>query len=240
MTNEQTTNDNNRPLHDVGLIIAAAGGSSRFGAGGNKLLRMIEGTPVLGCTLKRFLQIIPPENVVVLAPAAMQDMFRQTLMEAGIPPAVKIAAGGAQRQDSVAKGLQLLPSAVAIVAIQDAARPFTSLDLLRRCIASARRQGSGVAARQVTDTIKVAAADGRVISTPDRSSLRAAETPQVFQRALIEKAYRHLSARGLSVTDDAQAAEIAGIPVFLVEHSEVNSKITFPEDLPTAEQRRKE
>ncbi len=218
-------------FRDVGLIVAGGGSGTRFGGGSNKLLRELNGVPVVCWCLRTFLAGIPPASAVLLTPAGLEEDFRSVLRLHGIPEGIRIAPGGATRQDSVYAGLQLLPPQVRIVAIQDGARPFSTLQLLSDCVKSARLRGSGVAAFPVTDTIKVVDSDGKVISTPDRKTLWAAETPQVFQRDLIEKAYDALMRSGRQVTDDAQAMELSGLPVFLVEHAGHNRKITFPTDL---------
>jgi 2-C-methyl-D-erythritol 4-phosphate cytidylyltransferase len=218
-------------FHELGLIVAAAGASNRFGNGRNKLLETLDGKPVICHCLHNFLPLLNPANIIVLVPDGMQKTFRQIFDANAVPREVTIAAGGKIRQQSVYNGIRQLPDSVEIVAIQDGARPYSTAKILAACVKSARQHGSGIAARPVTDTIKIAAPDGKVISTPDRRQLWAAETPQVFQRRLIEHAYKKLIAEGHEVTDDAQAAELAGANVYLVTSTTRNSKITFAEDL---------
>ncbi|NOY81056.1 MAG: 2-C-methyl-D-erythritol 4-phosphate cytidylyltransferase [Kiritimatiellaeota bacterium] len=221
-----------RVIPDTGLVVAAAGCGRRFGDRRNKLLADLDGLPVFCHCLRNLLPILPPENVVLVVRAEFEPAFRREMTRFDLPPAVRIVLGGDTRPQSVARGLAALPEAVEIAAIQDAARPYTPLELLVRCIESARRRGSGVAARRVTDTIKVADPRGRVLDTPDRTMLWAAETPQVFRRELIETAYRRLATEAVGVTDDARAVELMGESVYLVEHCAPNPKITFPHDLP--------
>jgi 2-C-methyl-D-erythritol 4-phosphate cytidylyltransferase len=218
-------------MSDVGLVVAASGQSSRFGSGKNKLLRLLAGRPVFCHCLQNFLPGLNPANIVLCVSPDLREEFAEALQLAGLPPEIRLVLGGASRQESVFRGLQALPAGVKIVAVQDAARPYSSLELLRACVESARKRGSGIAAHKVTDTIKVAAADGLVNSTPDRATLWAAETPQVFQRELLERAYRQVFANGCDVTDDAQAVERLPSPVYLVEHLAGNAKITYPADL---------
>jgi 2-C-methyl-D-erythritol 4-phosphate cytidylyltransferase len=218
-------------MSDVGLVVAASGQSSRFGSGKNKLLRLLSGQPVFCHCLRNFLPGLNPANIVLCVSADLRDEFGEALLQAGLPPEIRLVIGGDSRQESVFRGLQALPASVKIVAVQDAARPYSSLGLLRACVESARERGSGVAAHKVTDTIKVAAPDGLVSSTPNRSTLWAAETPQVFQRELLDRAYRQVFASGRDVTDDAQAVELLPSPVYLVEHLAGNAKITYPADL---------
>jgi len=223
-------------MRDVGLVVAAAGTGSRFDGQRNKLLCLLDGTPLVCHSLRNLLPGLPPVAVVVMVPEGLDGAFREALQAAGFPGEIRIAVGGATRQESVCQGIRLLPESVSVVAIQDGARPYTGLELLEACVASARRHGSGVAASRVTDTIKVADGQGMVVSTPDRTTLWAAETPQVFQRDLIERAYAAVLAEGRHVTDDAQAVEINGGTVHLVEHKGKNPKVTFAADLPESEQ----
>jgi 2-C-methyl-D-erythritol 4-phosphate cytidylyltransferase len=223
--------ENPKIMPDVGLVIAASGQSRRFGAGKNKLLCLLDGLPVFCHCLRNFLPGLDPANIVLSVSAELEGEFHRALQAAGLPSEIRLVLGGASRQESVFRGLQALPASVEIVAVQDAARPHTTLELLRSCVESARERGSGVAAHKVTDTIKVADKKGLVRATPERATLWAAETPQVFRRELLERAYRRVFANGQEVTDDAQAVELLPAPVYLVPHQANNAKITYPADL---------
>jgi 2-C-methyl-D-erythritol 4-phosphate cytidylyltransferase len=216
----------------VALVIVAAGRGTRFRASENKLLAPLSGLPVVCHCLRRFAAVIRPEMMVLVVPRGQGPAFAAALRQARIGR-ITMVTGGAARQDSVALGLAAVPPTARYVAVQDAARPFTSATLLRQCIRSARQHGSGVAARRVTDTIKVASAAGRVQSTPDRGTLWAAETPQVFRRDVLAAAYARVKQEHEQVTDDAQAVERLGHTVVLVEHTEDNRKITYAADFET-------
>ena len=218
---------------ELGLVVAAGGAGRRFGTGRNKLLEPWRGRPVFIHCLLELLPLVPPGHAVLVVSAEAEPLFRDALDVAALSARVRLVTGGDERQDSVWNGVRALPSAVTVIAVQDAARPQTTAALLAACAESARRRGSGVAARRVTDTIKVAAADGRVVQTPDRATLWAAETPQVFRRDLLERALAAARAAGRRITDDAQAVEALGEPVFLVENAALNPKITFAHDLQT-------
>lgn len=214
---------------EAGLVVAAGGGSRRFGER-NKLLEPLGGQPVFLHCLRRLAAVVPPERTVLVVPPAERDAFAAALAAAGCT--VTLVGGGASRAESVLAGLRALPPAVRLAAVQDAARPFTSPELLERCLASAREHGSGVAARPVVDTIKTVDEREFVLATPDRSRLRATETPQVFPRAELEDAYRVCLERGLFPGDEAQALETLGRPVRLVLHEHPNPKLTYTADLP--------
>ena len=219
------------PASDLGLILACGGSGQRFGPDRNKLLLEWRGSALFCHPLRAFLTLAPPEHAVVVAPAPLLDAFREAMAAAGIPRGVRVIAGGRTRQESVANGLVALPCEVRIVAVQDGARPCATAALFLACAKSAREYGSGVAARPVTDTIKIADAAGNVQSTPDRATLWAAETPQTFRRERLEDGLHFVRLNNLSVTDDAQAVELAGHATRLVAAGPPNPKITFPEDI---------
>jgi 2-C-methyl-D-erythritol 4-phosphate cytidylyltransferase len=136
-------------------------------------------------------------------------------------------AGGATRSESVRAGLAVIPSDATIVCVHDAARPLASADLYRRTIAAVSKGAdAAVPALAVADTIKVVA-DGVVVSTPDRASLVAVQTPQAFRATALRAAH----ARGGDATDDAALVEALGGVVVIVDGEARNRKITVPDDL---------
>jgi 2-C-methyl-D-erythritol 4-phosphate cytidylyltransferase len=141
-------------------------------------------------------------------------------------------AGGAARSESVRNALAAAPDADVVV-IHDAARPFVTGELVRRCIDVVEAGADGaIAAAPVTDTIKQADAGGRVVSTIDRSSLWSIQTPQVFRAGILRKA---LEGDVAGATDDASLVEALGGDVRIVEAPLGNFKITWPEDLERAQ-----
>ncbi len=219
-------------FNQLGLIIAAGGSSSRFG-NSNKLFQMLNGLPLFCHCLNNFLTGGTPEACLLVVPEDCQNHFQGQLNQylPSLASQIQILTGGKTRTASVLAGLNALPESCRYVAVQDAARPLSSAALLQRCLLSAQHCGSGIAAHRMSDTIKQATSDGKVLQTLDRNSLWAAETPQVFQRELLLKAYQHCLDAQKNFTDDAQLLEEAGIPTQLVENSQANPKITFPEDL---------
>lgn len=222
------------PWHsDIGIVLAAGGSGRRFG--GNKLLEILEGLPVFAHSLRTFLSLVPPEHLVLVVAEEDRAAYEAALGRLPFSVAgIRLASGGANRQDSVLAGITALPATVEFAAVHDAARPWMSAELAELCFASAQAHGSGVAAHAVTDTIKVVDAENRVVSTPSRDTLRAVETPQVFRRAELLAAYRQVLAARQLVTDDAGAMELAGCRPHLVVHAGNNAKITYRHDLPQA------
>jgi len=150
-----------------------------------------------------------------------------------LPPTVTVLAGGQERQDSVFNGLSAMMADhpdTEYILIHDGARPYVTLQVIENTLALAVSTGAAVAAVPVKDTIKLLGEDG--ISTPDRSKLFAAQTPQGFEAKLIVKAYETAASQNFTGTDDAQLVERLGHKVALAQGSYTNIKITTPEDLP--------
>lgn len=217
------------PYADTGVVIVAGGGGTRFG--GNKLLVKIDGMPVFLHSLQTFARLVPAGHIVLVVSAEARHEFEHALTDAPFANGIHIVSGGRSRQESAFNGLKGLPEEVEFAAVHDAARPFVAPEIISACIDSARETGSGVAARRVTDTIKVVDEHNRVTATPARQTLCAAETPQIFRRQELLAAYEMIAGRGLSVTDEAAAMELAGHIVHLVVHDRNNRKITYPHDL---------
>ncbi|MDT8390259.1 MAG: 2-C-methyl-D-erythritol 4-phosphate cytidylyltransferase [Lentisphaeria bacterium] len=225
------TEKTDETFSDTGLVIVAGGGGSRFGGRKNKLLVTFEGAPVILHSLRRFAPLLPCQQTIVVVSKDLRKELIPLIEHEDFFRWIKLVEGGSERQDSVFAGLKALPSTCVIAAIHDAARPRMGIDLLTACVQSARLRGSGVAAIPVRDTTKLVDQSGDVIKTLDRDALRATETPQVFDRALITTAYQEIISRGITVTDDAQAVELTGGKVHLVLHAGDNRKITFQSDL---------
>ncbi|RJQ08367.1 MAG: 2-C-methyl-D-erythritol 4-phosphate cytidylyltransferase [Dehalococcoidia bacterium] len=143
---------------------------------------------------------------------------------------VRCVEGGARRQDSVAAAIAAAPDA-AWYLVHDGARPFVSAALARRVIEGAHRHGAAIPGIPVTDTVKHIDADGRILATVERSSLRAVQTPQAFAGPLLRRAHAEVSG---DVTDDAAMVEWLGVPVFVVPGDPANVKVTTPTDLTIA------
>jgi 2-C-methyl-D-erythritol 4-phosphate cytidylyltransferase len=128
-------------------------------------------------------------------------------------------------------GLQALNPACDIVAVHDGARPLISVFQITRCIEAARTQSAVACARPMTETLKRCDGDGRITDSIDRANAWIMETPQVFQRDLLVRAYEAVIRDSLLVTDEVSAVQHLGAPVFVVENAEPNPKITFPADI---------
>ena len=205
-----------------------------MGAGVDKLWLEVAGRPVIAHTWQRFNAAACVDEIILVVRDGMQPHFVELAEKYHFQKPFRLVVGGAERQDSVWNGLEALSPKTEIVAIQDAARPCTSEDLIAATIQAARETGAAVAAQPVTDTIKETA-DGKVISrTVDRSQLWSVQTPQTFKVELLAKAYDFIGKKKLGVTDEASAVEALGEAVHLVPAPLSNIKITTPEDLALA------
>ncbi|MDR3467008.1 MAG: bifunctional 2-C-methyl-D-erythritol 4-phosphate cytidylyltransferase/2-C-methyl-D-erythritol 2,4-cyclodiphosphate synthase [Xanthobacteraceae bacterium] len=226
----------NRPT--AAAIIVAAGRGLRAGAGGPKQYRMLAGETVIARAVSPFCR---HEGIGVVQPVRNPDdaeIFDHALRGLPYRPAVD---GGATRQASVRAGLEALAAMESppdIVLIHDAARPFVSDAVIARAIVAAARSGAAIPVVPVTDTIKQVTAAGDVGATPDRASLRSAQTPQSFRFDAILAAHRRAAREGRDdFTDDAALAEWAGLTVATFEGDAANMKLTTPEDFAREEAR---
>ena len=215
-------------------LVAAAGSSSRMG-GVNKLLEPLDGIPVLVRTLTSLQSSQRVDEIVVATREEDLVEISQLCRTYGISKCTKVIRGGDSRVHSVLlAALEASPEA-SLLAVQDGARPLATPELIDRVIAAAGRCGAAAPAVPGTDTVTVVRDGGAVAQTLVRESLRAVQTPQVFEADLLKAALQSAVDKGTAVTDDCSAVEQLGKVVFLVEGDEANIKITTPIDLTLAE-----
>lgn len=206
-----------------------------MGPGADKLFIEVSGYPLVAHTWWRFDACPLVDEIVLVTRAGMEAAFQSLGDSIHTKKPFRIVPGGAERQHSVWNGLNALSAEAEIVAIQDAARPCTTGAVIAAVIERAREVGAAVAAQRVSDTLKESD-DGKLIDrTVDRTNLWAVQTPQVFQTAIIRNALQNVQARGMKITDDTTACELAGQPVSLVECTDPNPKATSPDDIPYIE-----
>src|SRR5262245_39517293 len=239
---------------NVTAIIAAGGRGQRFGSAEPKQLLVVGGRTILERSVEAFLSHPAVSEVVVALPPELVDNpppYLRASDDVLQSKPLRLVAGGARRQDSVANGFRAASEQCDVVVIHDAARPFVSADLISRTIAAAAESGAALAAIQARDTVKQAlvlrqAQDEReptpltlslskgelfVAQTLARESIFLAQTPQAFRRGVLADALTLAD----DVTDEAALAERAGHRVQLVAGEASNIKITTAEDLPIAE-----
>lgn len=211
-------------------MIVAGGQGRRIGGPVRKQYLEIAGRPVLLRAVLPFLHHPRIQQTVVVLPPEDASAPPPWLAELG----VRIVPGGAERGDSVWKGLQAVGDDVDLVLVHDGARPFVTGDVIDRVLEGCAG-GGAIAAVPVTDTIKQVGDDHTITGTPDRSGLWQAQTPQGFPRGGLVRAYERARADGVAATDDAALYERYVGPVRVVMGSYRNLKVTRPEDLRVAE-----
>ncbi|NLC07573.1 MAG: 2-C-methyl-D-erythritol 4-phosphate cytidylyltransferase [Syntrophomonadaceae bacterium] len=217
-------------------IIPAAGQGRRMKAEINKQYLPLAGVPLVVHTLQVFQkEPLIDEICLVVAPEEVFWCREKIVKHYGFSKVKTVLAGGKERQDSVYRGLQALPEDCQWVAVHDGARPLLIDHILQRTIREAWKHDAAVAAVPVKDTIKVATANGLVKTTLNRQNLWSVQTPQVFNRHLLQKAYEMAYKDKYYGTDDASLVERLGVSVKLVTGDYENLKITTPEDLELAE-----
>lgn len=224
---------------NVGVVIVAAGQGTRIGGATPKQFLEIAGVPMLLRSVRPFARHPSVAHVVVvLRPGDAAAPPAWLLPHAG--EMLTIAAGGAERADSVAAGIAVLPASCDVVLVHDGARPFVDAALIDRVIEAARAGHAVVPALAVSDTIKEMDSGDptRILRTVPRERLRRVQTPQGFPRRMLEDAHAQAKSAqrgGVKATDDAALVEQAGGIVRIVEGDPSNLKVTTTEDLELAE-----
>ena len=216
-------------------IIPAAGAGKRMGLSTAKQFLMVDGQPILARTLRIFENSPIIDEIVLVVPEAAIGAVREMVGAVGAKKVAKIVPGGPRRQDSVQRGLEAADCVHDLVVIHDGVRPFLAPGLLADVVAAGDGYGAATLGIAVKDTVKEADGDGWIVRTLDRSRLWMTQTPQVFRRELLERAFAAAMEEGFTGTDDAVLVERIGVPVKIVSGSADNIKITTPEDLRFAE-----
>lgn len=216
------------------MVVAAAGSSTRMG-GENKLFLPLGGVPVLTRTLQAIDHSELVNEIVVAAHPDTMEQVAALCAAAGLRKPVKVIRGGDTRTESVlAAAVECHPKAE-LIAVHDGARPLVRPEMIDELIRAGYRTHAAAPAIPVKDTIKVADESGAVQSTPDRSTLYAVQTPQVFQANILRAALQAALTSGAAVTDDCAAVERLGKQVWLAAGDEENIKLTTPADIAVAE-----
>lgn len=225
---------------DHWLIVVAAGRGERLGLGYNKVFHPLAGRSVLSRCFDALMDADCYCGAVLVLSASDIPLYEWLTAEEGAPALVRaVASGGQTRQESVRKGLALVPDGAATISIHDAARAFVPKEVLRDTLMSAIWYGTGVAATELTDTVKRLGADGRAVETLDRSALRAVQTPQAFRAEVIRRAHAMADADGYEATDDAALVEKyhGAVRLCVSAAGRHNVKLTTMEDLAMMEAR---
>lgn len=212
----------------IALIVPAAGSGERLGGVAKPFLQLA-GEPMLVHALRPFLRERQVACIVVALRAEEADSPPAWLI--ALDSRIRVVRGGAERGDSVLAALEVLPGDISGILIHDAARPLVTPALVARALAAVADGRSAAVGVPVTDTIQQVDDMGRIVTTPDRSRLWQAQTPQAFPHAVLIDAYRLAGLDGVKTTDDASLVARTGETVHMIEGDPENLKVTTPADL---------
>ena len=211
-------------------IIVAAGSGKRMGSAIPKQFLQLDGRTILSYTIEAF-DSSEDINEIVIVTSEDNIAYVKDEIAAPFKKVKDVIAGGSERQYSVFNGLSALDKACKTVLIHDGVRPFITHECIKRIISATEKHGCCVLGMPVKDTIKICSPEGYVDTTPDRSLLWQAQTPQAFKYDIIINAHKQAQADGFLGTDDSMLTERLGYKTLMVEGSYENIKITTPEDM---------
>jgi 2-C-methyl-D-erythritol 4-phosphate cytidylyltransferase len=216
----------------IGAIIVAAGKGERMKSRLPKQFVSLANKPVFIYSLEKFQHAAEIDDIILVVPQDYIEHTKHVLQEFFFSKVHKIVAGGIKRQDSVYNGLKALDiNKYEIFIIHDAVRPFVEESIISQVIDQAKKKGAAIAAISAVDTIKEITANGRIVKTLERNKLVQVQTPQAFQTEILLKAFQLARREGFYGTDEAALVERLGNPVYIVESSPNNIKITTENDL---------
>ena len=230
-------------------IVLAAGAGKRMQSTVAKQYLMLREKPVIWYALHTFEKSETIDAIILVVGKGEVDFCQENIVDKyGFSKVVAVIEGGAERYLSVWEGISWMQKYQTAqkeeyVFIHDGARPFVSEQVIGKTYEAAKEFGASVAGMPVKDTIKIVDGEGFAMQTPNRKTVWAVQTPQVFEKNLITEAYGKLMAQleelkesGIEITDDAMVVEtMTSKRVKLVEASYENIKITTPEDMKIAE-----
>ena len=218
----------------ISAIILAGGKGTRMGANISKQYIKLKGKPILYYTIKRFSESKDIDKIILVLPKDEIDYCKEKVLDKYSLHVDLIVEGGKERQGSVMNALNELIDEE-IVLIHDGARPFVSQRIIDEGIKYARLYGASAPGVMPKDTIKIKGDNNFALSTPDRNTLVAIQTPQVFKFGIIKECHKKVKEEDIKVTDDTMVVETYGNKVYLYEGDYTNIKVTTPEDLILAE-----
>lgn len=218
----------------ITAVIAAGGSSQRMG-GGNKLLAELGGLPVLAHTLRAFEINANISEIIISAKEDMIVTYAEIAKNYGISKVTKVIAGGADRNESVYKGVCSADKQADYILVHDGARPLVPQEVIDRVVEALKSHNCAAAAVKVKDTIRIFDHETGTYRILPREDVRAMQTPQGADKALLTAALQNCLEKKITVTDDCAALELLGAKPLLVEGSYRNLKITTKEDIVSAE-----
>lgn len=217
----------------VSAVIVAAGNSTRMSCNISKQFIPLLGESAISYTLKAFESASSVDEVVIVCRKIDTDALKELVLEYGFKKVTAFTTGGSERSESVKNGVMAASDKATHFAIHDGARALITAEDINKVVSEAFVCSAATLGTPVTDTVKVVDKKGVITSTPDRSTLMAVQTPQVFERELYLKALEN--AKGKGFTDDCAMVEEIGVYPKIVLGDSPNIKLTTQADIPMAE-----
>ncbi|MBQ2958036.1 MAG: 2-C-methyl-D-erythritol 2,4-cyclodiphosphate synthase [Clostridia bacterium] len=220
--------------NQVWAIVVAAGRGERFGKPYNKVFHLIDGQSILTRCLTNLSSSNAFDGIILVISEQDEAPYAELTAREGVCPLVRsVVYGGATRQESVMNGLRALPESVRYVAVHDAARPFTAHSVIHALVNAAAEYGAAIPGTPMTDTVKIMDREVFSVETPDRSTLCAVQTPQIFNREKLLQAHSMALNAGVPATDDASLYErfIGRVKVVMTPECADNIKVTTQQDI---------
>ena len=224
-----------REAKHVTAIIVAGGSGSRMGTSTTKQMMELDGIPVVVRTILAFEKAECIKDIIIVAKAQEKEIYNEFINKYALKKIRRVVVGGDTRQKSVFNGFKAVSDDCDFVAIHDGARCLITPENIEKVLYEARCYEAASAAAPVKDTIKITNSEGFVVSTPNRSKVWAAQTPQIFRADLYRAAAFYALKLGYEATDDNALVEFLGSKVKMVDCGYKNIKITTPEDIHIAE-----
>lgn len=215
--------------NSISVVITAGGSSSRMGLDKNKLLIELDNKTVIERTIEKFLNISNVVEIIVVSGDGIYEEVKE--IASRIQFNIKIVQGGNSREESTYNGIIATNEKSSHILCHDGARPLVSRDVILKCIKEIENYDAVITGVPTKDTIKIVSSDLEVVSTPNRENLFNIQTPQIFKRDILLKAYENLKREQFKVTDDSSIVAKLDIPIKLVESDYSNIKITTKEDI---------
>lgn len=222
-------------LAKIGIVIPAAGQGRRMGASCNKQFLKLMGQPILAHTIRLFEESSHVSEIVIVGAEGDIPIIKGLVLHHSFKKVIAICQGGAERQDSVRAGVQTLSSTIQRIVVHDGARPLLTLQAFHKFLRETEEFTAAIMVIPIKDTVKQVDSLGKVLKTLPRESLCAVQTPQIFDRRVLEDAHQRALSAKYYGTDDASLLEWIGCSVQAVEGLQENIKVTTPEDLWLAE-----
>ena len=223
-------------MEKLAVIIPAAGSGTRRGSFKPKPFIILGDKPIIWHTINAFLKL--DSLIQIIIPTSKEWLNEVEIICESLPKnkvQFDVIVGGSERQFSINNGLKFLHDDVDLVAVHDAVRPFIDWHLIKKVCKRALTYGGAIVGVPAKDTIKKVGENQTIIDTPNRTLLWQAQTPQIFRRELLTKAYNSAIEKDFFGTDDASLVERIGGDIKIVEGDRKNLKITYPIDLKIAE-----